>query len=96
MPEGDAQRIRRYLCEKVASARERGDETIIFCSGDVHKALDLTAAMRNVCQVLKGRMFHEEAGVERVRTIKSPPSGEGATLIIRVPHPVAVKGWPGP
>ena len=82
MPEGDAQRIRRYLRGQVALARGRGDKTVTFCSGDVHKALGLVNSYRNVCQVLKRRKFHEEARVELMHTIKSPPSGEGATLTI--------------
>ena len=82
MPEGDAQRIRRYLRGQVALARGRGDKTVTLRAGDVHQALGLVASMPNVCQVLEGRKFHEEARVELVRCIKSPPSGRGANLII--------------
>ena len=38
--------------------------------------------MPNVCQVLEGKKFHEEANVELVRYIQRPPSGRGANLII--------------
>ena len=82
MAEGDARRIRLYLCGQVELARVRGDKTVTFRAGDVHKALGLENRMPNVCQVLKGRQFHEAARVDLLRCIECPPSGQGATLII--------------
>lgn len=82
LAKGDAQRIRLHLCGQVELARARGDKTVIFRAGDVHTALGLENRMPNVCQVLKGRPFHEMCRVEIVRRICSPPSGQGANLII--------------
>ena len=82
MAKGDARRIRQYLCGQVDLARERGDKTLAFRPGEVHKALGLENRMPNVCQVLKGRLFHETCRVEIVRCICSPPSGQGANLVI--------------
>ena len=82
MPTGDAERIRSYLIDQVKSARLRGDKTIIFRSGNIHKVLGLINSYRNVCQVMKGPMFREAAGVRIARYIASPSSGEGASLEI--------------
>ena len=82
MAKGDAERIRSYLIDQVKSARLRGDETITFRSGTVHDALGLVSRMPNVCQVLEGQKFREEAGVRIERHIGSPPSGQGANLKI--------------
>ena len=82
MAKGDAERIRQYLCSQVDSARARGDRTLAFRAGDVHKAIGLENRMPNVCQVLRGRLFRETCRVEFVRLICSPPSGQGANLVI--------------
>lgn len=81
-PPSDADRIRNYLCRRVAEARRAGQSTIAFRAGDVHQALGLVNAYPNVCQVLKGRKFHAQAGVEPLRLLASPPSGQGASLEI--------------
>ena len=66
MAEGDGRRIRLYLCGQVELARGRGDKTVTFRAGDVHKALGLENRMPNVCQVQEGdegfillRILHE-------------------------------------
>ena len=82
MAKGDALRIRKYLITQVAMARERGDTTIILRSGDVHKALGLVARMPNVCQVMRGPMFSEQAKVRKVRCIEAPLSCQSSRLII--------------
>lgn len=82
MAEGDAERIRLYLCDQVDLARSRGDKTLAFRAGDVHKALGFENRMPNVCQVLKSTQFHEACRVGTVRRICSPPSGQGASLEI--------------
>lgn len=82
LAEGFAPRIRRYLCGRVDSARARGDKTVRFRAGDVHKAVGLENQLPNVCQVLEGKLFREMCHVEIVRVISSPPSGRGANLII--------------
>ncbi len=82
MPQGDADRIRGYLDRQVKKARENGQTTIIFRAGDVHQALGVTNAYRNVCQVLKGRKFRWLAQVELMRNSAYPPSGEGPSLTV--------------
>ncbi len=82
MPRGDAERIRHYLCQRVEEARRAGNAKVTFRAGDVHDALGLKHSHPNVCQVLEGRKFHEQAGVEFVGYVYRPPSGRGANLEI--------------
>ena len=82
MAKRDAERIRQYLNDQVRLERGKREKTVRFRSGDVHKALGLENRMPNVCQVLKGRLFRETCRVEMARYIDSPPSGQGANLII--------------
>ena len=82
MPTGDADRIRRYLLRRVEEARRAGTSELTFRAGDVHKALGMMSSHANVCQVLEGEKFHAIAGVEFVRYIDRPPSGQGANLVI--------------
>ena len=82
MPPGDADRIRRYLCQRVEEARLAGKTRVTFRAGDVHGALGLVHAHPNVCQVLEGKEFHSLATVEFVRYVYRPPSGRGANLTI--------------
>ena len=82
MPTGDADRIRRYLCQRVEEARLAGKTRVTFRAGDVHGALGLVHAHANVCQVLEGKEFHSLATVEFVRYVYRPPSGRGANLTI--------------
>ena len=79
---GDADLIHPYLIEQVKSARLRGERTITFRAGDIHKALGLVNVYPIVCQALESQKFHEAAGVRIARYIKRPPSGRGANLII--------------
>ena len=79
---GDAARIRRYLCQHVELARRRSDKTVTFRSGDVHDELGLVNRLPNVCQVLNGEKFRCAATVEILRYLESPPSGQGANLVI--------------
>ena len=83
MPTGDANRIRRYLLRKVGEARRACSTELILRAGDVHRALKLTNSHANVCQVLEGRKFHTKAGVEFVRYLDRPASGQGANLVIK-------------
>lgn len=83
MAQGDAQRIRQYLCRQVDLARERGDRIITFRAGDVHATLGLKQRMPNVCQVLKGRTFLAACRVEVDRIVSSPLSGQGANLVMQ-------------
>lgn len=80
MPPGDAERIRQYLCQQVEVARKDGKTTIRFRAGDIHDTLGLVSSHPNVCQVLEGEKFREQAGVEFERYVYRPPSGQGANL----------------
>ena len=83
MPQGDAERIRRYLCGRVEEARRAGNFTVTFRAGDVHKALELNSAYANVRQVLEGNKFHTQAGVRLVEHLERPPSGVGGNLVVK-------------
>ena len=79
---GQAERIRQYLCRRVEEKRRAGETSVILRAGDIHSALGLENAMPNVCQVLKGKKLHEQARVESVEVVNSPPSGSGSSLEI--------------
>ena len=82
MPTGDADRIRRYLYQRVEEARQAGKTRVTFRAGDIHRALGMEHAHANVCQVLQGKKFHSLASVEFVRYVDRPPSGQGGNLTI--------------
>ena len=95
MPTGDANRIRGYLLRKVEAARRTGTTELTLRAGDVHKALGMENTHANVCQVLEGEKFHAMAGVEFVRYLDRPPSGQGANLVIEfrvLPKPESTEG----
>lgn len=77
-----AQMIRDYLSQKVDAARQAGETSVTFRTGDVHAALGLRNRMPNVCQVLEGGPFRVQTGVAFVRYVRQPPSGRGANLEI--------------
>ena len=80
MPTGDADRIRRYLVQKVNEARQAGKTTVTFRAGEVHSAVGLVNAYPNVCQVLEGKKFRSSAAVGFIRYVDRPPSGQGGSL----------------
>ena len=82
MPTGDADRIRRYLYQRVEEARQEGKTRVTFRAGDIHRALGMAHSHPNVCQVLQGKKFHSLASVEFVRYVDRPPSGQGGNLNI--------------
>ena len=85
----DAQRIRDHLCARVSWARQRGHKRVVFRAGDIHAAVGLHQQMPNVCQVLRGRRFHEQCGVVPLRVLERPPCGDGANLVMEfrvLPH----------
>ena len=82
MPPADAERIRDCLCQQVEEVHRAGETSITFRAGDVHSALGLKQAHPNVCQVLDGELFHTRVGVEPVRDVYRPPSGQGSRLEI--------------
>lgn len=77
MPPRDADRIRNYATQLVADARSKGDTSITIRAGDIHKDLGLRNVYSSVCQVLDGRSFHAQAGVELV-DYRGVPSRAGA------------------
>ncbi len=83
MPPRDADMIRHHLCQAVERARKAGATGITFRTGDVHKALGLANVIPNVCQVLKGKKLHAQAGVAIEKYVYQPPSGQGANLEIQ-------------
>lgn len=66
MPEGDAKRIRKYLCQLVEDARSSEEPRISVAVGEIRDALGLNHpnAIIDICQVLKTQIFREEARVE--------------------------------
>ena len=82
MPTGDANRIRRYLLQRVEEARSAGTTELTLRAGDVHSALGMMNSHASVCQVLQGEKFHAMAGVELVRHLVRPQTGQGANLVI--------------
>jgi 5-methylcytosine-specific restriction protein B len=56
--------IRQHVMEVyINPARARGDSHVDVVSGDVHRDMGLENALPNVCQVLDGKIFADEAGV---------------------------------
>ena len=64
MPTGDAERVRDYATKLVEDKRGAGEKDVTLRAGDIHDALGLRLAHANVCQVLDGRRFHEQAYVK--------------------------------
>ena len=66
MPEGDAKRIREYLCQLVEHARTNGEPRISVAAGEIRDAMGLSHsdAIIDICQVLKTQILREEARVE--------------------------------
>ena len=82
MPPGDADRIRKYLCDQVEIAREAGQPSVTFRAGDVHDALVLKGSHHNVCTVMQSKKFLLQAAVETDKYIQRTPSGAGSNLVI--------------
>ena len=57
-------KIRQHVIDAyINPARARGDHHVDIVTGEIHRELGLENAMPNVCQVLDGKIFAEEAGV---------------------------------
>ena len=82
IPATAAERIRRFLIQRVGEARRTEQEKLTFRAGDVHDELGLANAHPNVCQVLEGEKFHRQARIKLTRYMLRPPSGQGANLTI--------------
>ena len=79
MAAGDADRIRRYATQLVEDASREDNARITLRAGDIHDALGLRLAHANVCQVLRGRKFHAQAGVRLIKCTGAP-SGASANV----------------
>ena len=65
MPEGDAEKFRRYLCQMVEGARSLGIIGVGIRAGNVRDAmvLEYSDAITDICQVLETQKFQREAQV---------------------------------
>ena len=66
MPEGDADRIRGYLCHLVEHARSKGEPRFSVAAGEICGALGLndSNAILDICEVLKTQKSSAVAGAE--------------------------------
>src|SRR5580704_16495266 len=72
--------IRSFLIERyIKPARRRGDKRVKIVAGDVHRGLNLTNRVPNVCQVLESKKFREENQLE-IEERSGPPSGMGTRM----------------
>ncbi|TSA54756.1 MAG: hypothetical protein D4R38_01825 [Dehalococcoidia bacterium] len=70
-----ADRIRQFVLDNyVNPARSRDEKSIKIRSGDIHAQMQLHQQHANVCQVLRGNIFHNIAGV-KVLSIRGPLAG---------------------
>jgi len=72
--------IRSFLADRyIKPARRRGDKRVSIVAGDVHRGLNLTNRVPNVCQVLESKKFREENRLE-IEERSGPPSGMGTRM----------------
>ena len=66
MPEGDADRIREYLCHLAEHARSKGEPRISVAAGEIRDTLRLndSNAILDICEVLKTQKSSASAGAE--------------------------------
>jgi hypothetical protein len=75
-----AQDIRSFLIERyIRPARRRGDKRVKIIAGEVHRGLNLSNRVPNVCQVLESKKFREENQLE-IEERSGPPSGMGTRM----------------
>ncbi len=75
-----AQDIRSFLIERyIKPARRRGDKRVKIVAGEVHRGLNLTNRVPNVCQVLESKKFRQENQLE-IEERSGPPSGMGTRM----------------
>jgi 5-methylcytosine-specific restriction protein B len=59
-----ADKIRLFVIENyIEPAREKNKSVVTFRSGEVHSRMKLNGNHANVCQVLRGKMLHDLAGI---------------------------------
>ena len=66
MPDGAADRIRKYLCNQVEVARSKGEPRFCVAVSEIRDALGFsgTNSIIDICQVLDTQKFRTAAGVE--------------------------------
>lgn len=79
-----AERIRQHLiAHYIAPARQRGDHLVTIRAGDVHKELDLTNQMPNVCQAIEGKKFRNATNLGEPEILSGPARGRGGNMVYR-------------
>jgi 5-methylcytosine-specific restriction protein B len=79
-----AHRIREYvLSHYIEPAKSRGDVTVTIRAGDVHKELELSAQLPNVCQAIEGEKLRDAAGLDKPEIVSGPVSGRGSNVVYR-------------
>lgn len=75
-----AMQIRHFVSERyIRPARRRGERRVTIVAGDVHRGLNLTNRVPNVCQVLESKKLREENHLE-IEQKSGPPSGMGTRM----------------
>ena len=70
--ESQADWIRRFVIENLDSFAKCRAGRLVIRAGDVARAMDLSHRLPNICSVLRGRKFQEEAGLTLLE-ISDPP-----------------------
>ena len=85
MPEGDAKRIREYLCQLVEHARSEEEPIISMAAGEIRDALGLNHpnAIIDICQVLNTQIFHEDARVQFLCKV-GPEEGASTVFLFNI------------
>lgn len=79
-----ADRIREHLITHyIDPARHRGEPAVTIRAGDVHKDLQLSNQMPNVCQVIEGKKLQKVTGLGEPEIISGPASGRGGNMTYR-------------
>ena len=76
-PAVTAAELRRFLGEKLRSARARGEESCVLVSGQLHKELGLKNRMPQVCDAMYAIMREGD------EILHATPSGKSSTIEIR-------------
>ena len=75
--------IRQYCKAKCLEARRKGDKTITFCSGDVHKALNLNSSLPAVCAAIGADEFERMCNVTRL-CVDGPLNGSTTLFVFKL------------
>lgn len=82
-----ADTIRAHLCERLDEARQEGRRTLEFRAGTVRRELRQKLGEEHhnaqICQVMRGQKFLQQANVKKIEESNVPPSGLGGNVTIR-------------